>query len=130
MSGLEVLGAITGVLGVLPVAVDALKTYKSILSSIRNADRDLKALIQDLETEQLCLKTTFEVLLEGIVPFSMIDDLIKDPFGVSWEIFNHQLRLRLWDSLAKFERHALDMQKAVLELRGKLNIHDNKVYNY
>ncbi|KAL7929601.1 hypothetical protein V8C35DRAFT_315252 [Trichoderma chlorosporum] len=123
MSGLEFLGAITGVLGVLPMAVDALKTYKSIMASIRNAARDLACLIRDLETEQVRLQTTCEVLLEGIAPFSVIDDMTKDPFGAAWEQYNHLLRLRLWESEREFKNHTLDMRDAVMELREKLCIH-------
>ncbi|KAK0755414.1 hypothetical protein N5P37_012242 [Trichoderma harzianum] len=123
MSGLEVLGAITGVLGVLPVAVDALKTYKNIISSIRNAARDLASLIRDLETEQVRLQTTCEVLLEGIAPFSMIDDMTKDPFGATWEKYSHLLRLRLWESEREFKNYTLDMRDAAMELREKLCIY-------
>ncbi|KAL7951913.1 hypothetical protein V8C42DRAFT_305599 [Trichoderma barbatum] len=125
MSGLEVLGAITGVLGVLPVAVEALKTYKSILSSIRNAARDLSCLIRDLETEQVRLQTTCEVLLEGIAPYSMIDGMSKDPFGASWEQYSHLLRLRLWESEKEFKSVTLDMRDAAMELREKLCIYGN-----
>ncbi|QYS95619.1 hypothetical protein H0G86_002900 [Trichoderma simmonsii] len=123
MSGLEVLGAITGVLGVLPVAVDTLKTYKNIISSIRNAARDLASLIRDLETEQVRLQTTCEVLLEGIAPFSMIDDMTKDPFGATWEKYSHLLRLRLWESEREFKNYTLDMRDAAMELREKLCIY-------
>ncbi|PNP60098.1 hypothetical protein THARTR1_00122 [Trichoderma harzianum] len=123
MSGLEVLGAITGVLGVLPVAVDALKTYKSIISSIRNAARDLTSLIRDLETEQVRLQTTCEVLLEGIAPFSVIDDMTKDPFGATWDTYSHLLRLRLWESEREFKNYTLDMRDAAMELREKLCIY-------
>ncbi|KAH0529126.1 hypothetical protein TsFJ059_003909 [Trichoderma semiorbis] len=123
MSGLEVLGAITGVLGVLPVAVDTLKTYKNIISSIRNAARDLASLIRDLETEQVRLQTTCEVPLEGIAPFSMIDDMTKDPFGATWEKYSHLLRLRLWESEREFKNYTLDMRDAAMELREKLCIY-------
>ncbi|KAL7907214.1 hypothetical protein GGI35DRAFT_481760 [Trichoderma velutinum] len=123
MSGLEVLGAITGVLGVLPVAVEALKTYKKFISSIRNAARDLASLIRDLETEQVRLRTTCEVLLEGIAPLSMIDDMTKDPFGAAWEQYSDLLRVRLRESERQFKSHTLDMHDAAMELRKKLCIY-------
>ncbi|EHK23944.1 uncharacterized protein TRIVIDRAFT_67590 [Trichoderma virens Gv29-8] len=123
MSGLEVLGAITGVLGILPVAVDALKTYKSIISSIRNAARDLASLIRDLETERIRLQTTCEVLLEGVAPFHMVDCMAKDPFGAAWEQYSPLLRLRLWESESSFKNHTLDMNIAATELKRKLCIY-------
>ncbi|KAH6987131.1 hypothetical protein EDB80DRAFT_589897 [Ilyonectria destructans] len=119
MSGFEVVGV---VLGVLPLAIEALKAYKSTLSSMRNVERSLKALIQDLETEQVRLRTTCEVLLEGIVPLSMIDTLLETPFGPQWEPYDHQLRLRLWTSSGKFEEQATEMQKAAEELKNNLCI--------
>lgn len=119
MSGFEVVGV---VLGVLPLAIEALKTYKSTLSSMRNVERSLKALIQDLETEQVRLRTTCEVLLEGIVPLSMIDTLLETPFGPQWELYDHQLRLRLWTSSAKFQEQVAEMQKAAEELKNNLSI--------
>ncbi|KAK5988293.1 hypothetical protein PT974_12437 [Cladobotryum mycophilum] len=60
MSGFEIVGVVLGVLGVLPAAVEALQSYKSLLSSLRNVERDLRALIQDLETEQVRLRTTYK----------------------------------------------------------------------
>ncbi|KAL6408888.1 hypothetical protein AUP68_07836 [Ilyonectria robusta] len=119
MSGFEVVGV---VLGVLPLAIEALKTYKSTLSSMKNVERSLKALIQDLETEQVRLRTTCEVLLEGIVPLSMIDTLLEKPFGPQWEPYDHQLRLRLWTSSGKFEEQVAEMQNAAEELKNNLSI--------
>lgn len=89
---------------------------------MRNVERSLKALIQDLETEQVRLRTTCEVLLEGIVPLSMIDTLLETPFGPQWEPYDHQLRLRLWTSSGKFEEQATEMQKAAEELKNNLCI--------
>lgn len=64
MSGFEVAGII---LGVVPLAIQAAKGYMTILSSMKDAKRNLKALIHDLETEQVRLEMTCEVLLDGIV---------------------------------------------------------------
>ncbi|KAL6696786.1 hypothetical protein J3F84DRAFT_407510 [Trichoderma pleuroticola] len=123
MSGLEVLGAITGVLGILPVAVDALKTHKGILSSIQNAARDLASLIRDLETEKVRLQTTCERLLEGVAPLAMIDGMTKDLFGAVWEKYSHSLRLRFWESEQEFINLTLDMRDDAMELRDKLCIY-------
>ena len=117
MSGLEVVGV---VLGVLPLAVKALQGYVSVLSSVKNARRDLNALIRDLETEQIRLQTTCELLLDGVAPPSIIDKLIQTPFGPDWKPYNDRLRLRLWTTSNKFEEQVAQLQQAVQELRAKL----------
>lgn len=48
MSGFEIAGV---VLGVLPLVIEAVKGYMHILSSLKDARRNLKALVHDLETE-------------------------------------------------------------------------------
>ncbi|KAK4455367.1 hypothetical protein QBC34DRAFT_489656 [Podospora aff. communis PSN243] len=117
MSGLEVVGV---VLGVLPLAVKALQGYMSVLSSMKHSQRNLNALIRDLETEHIRLQTTCELLLEGIAPPSVIDRLIQTPFGPDWRPYNDPLRLRLWTTAAKFEEQVAELQAAVSELRAKL----------
>lgn len=117
MSGLEVVGV---VLGVLPVAVKAAQGYMTILSSMKDAHRNLKALIRDLETEHIRLQTTCELLLDGIAPPSVIDKLIQNPFGPDWKPYNDHLRLRLWTTAGKFEEQVAEMQNAANELRTKL----------
>jgi len=117
MSGFEVAGL---VLGVLPIAVQALRGYMGLLSSIKQSERTLKALIRDLETEHLRLQTTCEVLLDGVAPPTAIDELIRTPLSPKWEPYNDQIRLRLWTTWDKFYEHILDMQKAAEELREKL----------
>ncbi|RTE81246.1 hypothetical protein BHE90_004231 [Fusarium euwallaceae] len=117
MSGIEVVGL---VLGTLPLAIGALKGYRAMLSRVRGADRDLKALIQDLETEHLRLETTCEVLLDGIAPLSRIDEMVEKPFGPEWEQFSDNIRERLWKGTDKFKEHAKEMQEAAEELREKL----------
>ena len=89
MSGIEAVGL---VLSILPLAIKALQGYRAMLSGVRGADRDLKALLQDLETEQVRLQTTCEVLLDGIAPLSRIDDMVEKPFGPEWEQFSDDIR--------------------------------------
>ncbi|KAI8649928.1 hypothetical protein NCS56_01444000 [Fusarium sp. Ph1] len=117
MSGIEVVGL---VLGILPLATKALQGYRAMLSGVRGADRDLKALVQDLETEQVRLQTTCEVLLDGIAPLSRIDDMVEKPFGPEWEQFSDDIRERLWKGTGKFKEHVKEMQEAAEELRVKL----------
>ncbi|CAG7561089.1 unnamed protein product [Fusarium equiseti] len=124
MSGFEVVGV---VLGVLPLAIEALKSYRAILSRIRSAERDLRALIQDLETEKVRLQTTCEVLLDGIAPLSRIDDIVKKPFGPEWKQFDENIRGRLWTSMDTFRDKAKEMEEAAEELSEKLGLNaDNQ----
>lgn len=119
MSGFEVAGV---VLAVLPLAIEAAKGYMSVLSSVKDAKRNLKALVHDLETEQIRLETTCEVLLDGIVPSSAVDRMIRTPLGPEWKLYNDQLKLRLWTTSKKFEEQVVEMQTAALKLQAKLCI--------
>ncbi|KAK1763821.1 hypothetical protein QBC33DRAFT_518248 [Phialemonium atrogriseum] len=56
MSGIEIAAL---VLGALPVAINVLQTYKTIIST-KKARCDLDALGQELQTEQLLLQNVFE----------------------------------------------------------------------
>jgi hypothetical protein len=110
------------VLGVLPLAIQAIETYRDILHSIKSVKRDLDNLIRDLGTERLLLENTCESLLVGIAPPSKIDAMIEDPFGPEWKKFNDQLRLRLWRSSGQFEKKVAEMNGAVTELTRKLGL--------
>lgn len=116
------------VLGVIPLAIQALGTYRDIVSSMKNAKRDLDCLIRDLNTEQQILQNTCETLLRGIVPDSMLDDMIEDPFGPDWAHYNDEVRLRLWRSADLFQEQVEEMMQAAMQLRRKLAIgHNGKV---
>ncbi|KPM34619.1 hypothetical protein AK830_g11964 [Neonectria ditissima] len=117
MSGIEVVGI---VLGILPLAIEALKGYRSMLSRLRGVDRDLKALVQDLETEEVRLRTTCEVLIDGIAPLFQIDSLVETPFGPEWDQFSDDIRVRLWTAMPKVKEQAKEMQEAAEELKAKL----------
>ncbi|KAH8787888.1 hypothetical protein F5883DRAFT_400437 [Diaporthe sp. PMI_573] len=121
MSGIEIAGL---VLGALPLAIQALEIYRSTLSSMRtrSVTRDLEFMIRDLGTEQQILQNTCETLLQGIVPDSLIDAMIDNPFGPDWKTFDDQLRLRLWRSCGQFQLKVTEMQVAVQELQEKLSI--------
>jgi hypothetical protein len=117
MSGFEVAGV---VLALLPLAIKAARAYAVILSSNRTAKYELTKLIQDLETEEACLRNTCELLLMGIVPHNAVDKLVKTPFGPEWEPFNEKMRLRLWHTHASFVKHIDEMLAATKELHEKL----------
>ena len=88
----------------------------------------MRALIQDLETEQVRLRTTCEVLLDRIAPLSRIDDIVKKPFGPEWKVFDESIRGRLWTSMDTFRDNAREMQEAAEELSEKLGLSaDNQV---
>lgn len=110
------------VLGVIPIAIQALETYRNILSAMKNARRDLEYLIRDLRTEQQILQNTCETLLKGIVPDSVLDDMIEDPFGPAWKQYNDEVRLRLWRSVDIFQERITEMKQAAIDIQKKLAI--------
>ena len=113
------------VLGALPVAISALKGYRSILSSLKTVKRDIDYLIRDLGTEQQILQNTCETLLKGIVPDSKLDEMIDDPFGPDWKQYDDQIRLRLWRSHDTFQERLAEMHEASVKLREMLAIQDD-----
>lgn len=116
------------VLGVIPVAIQGLNTYRDIVSSIKNARRDLDCLIRDLKTEHQILQNTCELLLKGIAPDSALDAMIEEPFGAEWEAYNNEIHLRLWRSSTVFKERVEEMREAALDLQRKLAIDgDGKV---
>lgn len=122
MSGFEVAGL---VLGILPLAIKSIKSYRTSLSSWISAKEQLDWLLVELETEQIRLKNTCELLLHDIVPLSMIDHMIQDPFSAEWAKHNDRLRERLWDSWATFQKLVHLLLAAVTELEKKLGVDRN-----
>jgi hypothetical protein len=124
MSGFEVAGI---VLGSIPIVVSALQYYMNGLGTLKNFrsyKRILKNLILALKTEHANLQNICEKLLIGIAPQTLIEEMIRDPFGDLWkeeEIFN-KLRLRLWSSLQVFDDRVQDMREAIEEMMEKLHI--------
>lgn len=110
------------VLGTIPLAIKGLNTYREILSSIKNANRDLKYLIRDLETEHQILQNTCEILLKGIAPDSTLDALVETPLGGNWGVYNNEVELRLWRSSTVFKERIEEMREAALNLQRKLAI--------
>jgi hypothetical protein len=119
MSGFEVAGI---VLGGLPLVIQGIKGLISIVSSIKSAQRDLRALSRDLDTEYIRLKITCEELLVGAVPPAMIDELIQSPSGPAWRAYDDNLRLRLWSMSEKFEEEVTEIFNATEELKRKLGV--------
>ncbi|KAK3946883.1 hypothetical protein QBC32DRAFT_115133 [Pseudoneurospora amorphoporcata] len=119
MSGIEVVGL---VLGVLPIVIQALQGYKSIMSSLRNVESDIQALILGLETERVRLRTSCELLLEGIVPADDIDRLLEDPFSEKWKALGvaNKLKIRLYDAITTYQKTIDDMKTVEAELKRRL----------
>lgn len=116
------------VLGVIPLAIQGLNTYRNIVSSVKKAKRDLDCLIRDLKTEQQILQNTCEILLQGIAPDNVLDAMIERPFGADWEAYDNEIQLRLWRSSTVFKERFEEMREAALELQTKLAIDgDGKV---
>lgn len=118
------------VLGSLPMAIQAFQTYRTILLTMKNTQRDLDAMIRDLKTEVVILQNTCEILLNGIAPDSEIESLIKDPFGEPWMKYNDEVNRRMGRSKQLFQDRLEDMRNATAELRGKLAINDEGRVSY
>ena len=113
------------VLGVIPLVIKALHTYRTILSSTKGAQRDLADMILILTAEQQILQNTCQFLLKGIVPYSEIDDITADPFGPAWKRYDVEINTRLYQSSSIFQQTAMEMKEAVDELQQKLAVTDN-----
>lgn len=113
------------VLGVIPLAIKALDTYRDVLSTIKNVKRDLEYMTRDLKTEHQILQNTCEILLRGIAPDSVLDDMIEDPFGPAWKQYEGEVRLRLWRSADVFQERIMEMRQAAMDLRQRLAIDSN-----
>lgn len=127
MSGFEVAGI---ALGAIPIVVSGLElSIRSIttLNKWRAYRRHIENLILDLETEHCKLKNVLEHLLEGIAPSEQIEEMIRDPFGPSWQDKAVQARVqqRLWNSDKVFRRHIVRIQEAVEELKLRLGIDES-----
>ncbi|KAH8775529.1 hypothetical protein F5883DRAFT_546234 [Diaporthe sp. PMI_573] len=113
------------VLGVIPLVIKALDTYKTILSSTKSAQRDLGDMINILRAEQQILQNTCQILLKDIVPNSELDAITADPFGPAWKRYDMEINMRLYRSSSVFEHTVTGMKKAVDELQQKLAVTEN-----
>lgn len=110
------------VLGVIPLAIKAMDTYRDILSNIKTAKRDLEYMIRDLKTEHQILQNTCETLLRGIAPDSVLDDMIQNPFGPAWKKYDSEVCLRLWRSADVFQERVTEMRQAAKDLQQRLDM--------
>lgn len=112
------------VLGALPLAIQAIQTYRTILISFENTESDLKSMASDLTTEVRILQNTIEMLLRGIASDFEIGIMIGNPYDVAWSKYEDEVRLRLWGSRSSFLDLVEDMMKAAAELQERLAIND------
>lgn len=130
MNVMEVAGL---VLGVIPLAVTALKTYIKILDTVKalkRAKQDLEAMIRDLETERHILQNTCELLLSGIVEDEVLNRMIETPCGPDWKTYDDKVHERLWNSTDLFRDRVAEMRSAVEELRLKLCINPDGTVSF
>ncbi|KAK4213298.1 hypothetical protein QBC37DRAFT_440899 [Rhypophila decipiens] len=85
MSGFEVAGI---VLGSIPLLISALEHYGDGVRTIqkwRKYESELRSVVRNLKTERVKLLNVCEKLLDGLVPASMVDTMVEDPFGELWQ---------------------------------------------
>lgn len=113
------------VLGVIPLVIKALNTYRTILSSTKSGQRDLEDMISILTAERMILQNTCQILLKDIVPNSQLDAITADPFNPAWKRYEMEINMRLYGSSSVFLDTVTEMKKAVDELQQKLAVTEN-----
>jgi hypothetical protein len=119
---MEVAGLVLGVVGALPVIVKVIEGYQ-IIVEITRVKRYMATLGQDIETERIILKNTYERLLDGIVPAWELDGLqYMDHSTAKWRKYDDQIRLRLRESYQDFHFRVKAIAEAVEDLKEKLAV--------
>lgn len=113
------------VLGGIPIAIQALDTYRTILYSMKNARRDLEDMMLVLETQNQILQNTCQLLLRDIVPDSQLDAMTSNPFRPAWKSYDEEISTRLHRASSAFQQTVTAMEKAVYELQQKLAVDEN-----
>lgn len=113
------------VLGGLPLAINALRQYRSFITSLKNVQRDLDSIIRCLRTQQRILENTCEALLQGIVPQLDITTMITKPFDSLWTKYEGRIKLRLDQDWDIFQGTAKEMKTIVDDLQAKLALNKN-----
>ncbi|KAK5656705.1 hypothetical protein OQA88_4252 [Cercophora sp. LCS_1] len=123
MSGFEIAGIVLATLPLLTPIVQ--NTIRSL--STRRYDQKLQELIRGLKNEQVNLRNVVEILLDGLVPPSHIQEMINNPMGDLWqnERTAINIRARLWDreALEAFETTIKSIKESVDDLHKKLQAH-------
>lgn len=118
---MEIAGLVLGVVGVMPVIVEVVKSYRSMIVGLAHVKRYMAELAQDLKTEELILHNIYELLLDGIVPAWELETLTRmEPQNPKWQEYDRQIRARLGKSFIIFLKGAQDIHQAVEELQQNL----------
>lgn len=123
MSGFEIAGI---VLGAIPLLISALENYGKGLSTLqrwRKYEGELRSLVRNLNTEEGRLQDVCEKLLYGLVPPSLIEQMISEPLGYLWRQENtkKKIRVRLWKRFDDFETNLRDLETAVDEMSKRID---------
>lgn len=119
---MEVAGLVLGVVGTLPVIIKIVEGYQ-IIVEITRVKRYMATLGQDIVTERIILRNTYERLLSGIVPAWELDDLQEmDPTTAKWQEYDDQIRSRLRESYQDFHVRVKAIAEAVEDLKDKLAV--------
>lgn len=122
---MEVAGLILGVVGTLPVIVKVVEGYQ-IMIEITHVKRHMATLAQDIGTEIIILRNTYEGLLHGIVPAWELDRLQNlDPSDADWQKYDDKIRSRLRESYHDFRSRVKAIAEAVEDLKAKLAVTPN-----
>lgn len=119
---MELAGLVIGVVGAMPVLVEVVEGYR-IIVEVAHVKRHMADLGQDLRTEKIILKNTYECLLDNIVSASELETLTQmEPQTPKWQRYDRKIRARLQGSFDVFQKQTEDMHNAVAELQQKLGI--------
>lgn len=119
---MEVAGLVLGVVGTLPVIIKVIEGY-GIIVEITRIKRYMAILRQDIETERIILRNTYERLLDGIVPAWELDDLQDvERSTTKWQKYDYQIRSRLRESYQDFGIRVKSIAEAVEDLKEKLAV--------
>lgn len=113
------------VLGGLPLAINALRRYRSFLTSLKNVQRNLDSLIRCLRTQQRILENTCETLLQGIAPAFDVATMITKPFDSLWTKYEERIKLRLNQDWDIFQGTVKEMKIIVDDLQAQLSLDEN-----
>lgn len=127
MSGFEIAGL---VLGVIPLVVSTFENYKKgaqALENLRKYENNIQCLILNINVEQVRLQNVFERLLDGVVPPSQIDAMVKNPNGDLWteQEVQEEIRLRLWTSWTAFQGTLRAIHEDITKLSKKVEDRSN-----
>lgn len=124
MSGFEVAGL---VLGAIPLVLAAFEIYSDAFSKVekwKRYAREVGRIGRSLRLEQARLESICEKMLNGLVPVTDIEAMMKDPRGPLWKAkgLHEKMAIRLWKSGKDIMAAIEDINSAINEIKIKLNL--------